>query len=317
MPHTPSAPKKPARAPSARPRLFFVGIPLGAHVLLARGHQLVGAAIGPLDLPGRRRLRRLLGPHAPLLGLPDLSDPAVQELILACAPDALLSYYWPKQIPATLLARFPLGAYGTHPSLLPRWRGPDPFFWAVASGEPETGVSLHHLAAEYDTGAVVATRTLAITAEDTAWSLARRIDRPALALLDYAASELRKGEPLPGVEQDESRASAAPSPNDEDLAIDWRRPADEVLRLIRAASPSPGATAAFGEALVEISAARACAPLPGLSAAEAWITEAGNVGICCGAGAIEVLGALDEEGKELDAEALLALSRDEPAPQNS
>lgn len=296
------------RATSDFPRIFFVGIPLGALCLLRGGHHVVGAAIGPRDLPGRRRLRRLLGHRAPLLGLPDLEDPAVQELVLATRPDALLSFYWPRRVPATLLAHFPLGAYGAHPSLLPRWRGPDPFFWAVRTGDTESGVSLHHLAAEYDTGDVVARHTLELSADETAWTLARKLDRPALGLIDQAAHELRAGVRLRGERQDEARATPALPPSDEELSIDWCSDAEDVLRLVRAASPSPGALAQFGDALVEVARARRAVVRPGFEISEAWLGDDGVV-VRCGEGAVEILAARDEDGEPLDPETLVELAR--------
>ena len=64
----------------------------------------------------------------------------------------------------------PLGAIGVHPSLLPRHRGPDPYFWAIESGDLETGVTAHRLEEEYDTGAILAQRRLAIDASWNSWT---------------------------------------------------------------------------------------------------------------------------------------------------
>src|SRR5262245_29427709 len=111
-------------------RIAYVGLPLGAWVLAQAGicPQLI--CLGHLDMPGARRVRRQLGRRALVLGQPDLREPGVIACLERFAPDALLSWFWPKRIPAAVLRLARLGAYGVHPSLLPRWRGPDPYFWA-------------------------------------------------------------------------------------------------------------------------------------------------------------------------------------------
>lgn len=261
-------------------RILYLGLPLGALCLSRAGLAPAAAALGPLDLPGRRRVRRVLGGRGCLLlGMPDLGDPGVRRALAEIRPDAILSWFWPRRIPEEVLAVAPRGAFGTHPSLLPRWRGPDPYFWAIRSGDRETGVTLHRLAPEYDTGAIVAQRRVAIADADDAWSLARRLDRPALELLVECARRLASGDPLEGVPQDDARATSAPAPGDADLAIDWRATVDDILRLVRAASPEPGAGATLGDSTVEVlEAGRWAGELPGaLRAAEALRTDEGPV----------------------------------------
>ena len=98
--------------------------------------------------------------------------------VRAAAPDLLVSWFWTKRIPARLLSVAP--AVGVHPSLLPRHRGPDPYFWAIDAGDETTGVTAHRLDATYDTGPILAQRTLEIRPSWDAWRLARALDRPSL-----------------------------------------------------------------------------------------------------------------------------------------
>jgi methionyl-tRNA formyltransferase len=259
-------------------RILYLGLPLGALHLGRAGFWPDLACIGHPDAAGMRRLRRVLGPRrALLLGRPDLDDPAVQETLAAARPDVLLSFFWPRRIPAAVLALPARGAFGTHPSLLPRWRGPDPYFWTIARGDVETGVTLHRLAGDYDTGPIVAQRTLAVPDGIDAWRLARRLDRPALQLLAECASRLARGEPLAGTPQDDALATWAPAPSAQELAIDWHRPAGEIVRLVRAAAPFPGATALLPEGLVRVVEARVAREPPprALEPAEAWQTPEG------------------------------------------
>ncbi|NOY93048.1 MAG: hypothetical protein GXP55_17830, partial [Deltaproteobacteria bacterium] len=170
-------------------QILYLGLPLGALQLMAHHHRPALVVLSPGDAPGRRRLRRRLG-DASLLEASTLDEPAARRRIEAARPDALLSFFWPRRIPEWLLALPPLGAYGTHPSLLPRHRGPDPYFWTLYDGDERSGVTLHELEAEYDTGAIIRQREIEVSASDDAWRLARRLDKPALELLAWAARAL-------------------------------------------------------------------------------------------------------------------------------
>jgi methionyl-tRNA formyltransferase len=233
-------------------RIAYVGLPLGALALARAGFAPCSICLGHPAAPGARRLRGQLGPGTLLLGKPDLNDASVCATLASARPDVLLSWFWPTRIPASVLALGQRGAFGVHPSLLPRWRGPDPYFWAIYSGDSETGVTLHRLATDYDTGAVVVQERLAIHARENAWALARRLDRLGLALLVQAARALSAGAPLLGSPQDEADASAAPPPPEALLSIDWRQDAGAIERLVRAAAPYPGALAELGGQVVEV-----------------------------------------------------------------
>ncbi len=251
---------------------------------------------------------RLAAEGTRVLERPDLKDPAVYDVIAARAPDVLLSFFWPKQIPASLLALPALGAFGTHPSLLPRWRGPDPYFWAIRMGDEETGVTLHRLEESYDTGAIVERIVVPIAEGHTSWTLARALDRPALALLCRAADRLSRGERLEGEPQPEAGVSYAPMPDEEELAIDWSEPAQDIVHLVRAAAPEPGARARLGDHEVDVLAARlARDPAPrALATAEAYRSKEG-VAVVAGEGAVVLERVRDEDGEPVDPGALLGI----------
>jgi methionyl-tRNA formyltransferase len=254
-----------------------------------------------------RRLRRRLGARGALvLGQPDLGEPAIRGLLASVRPDAILSFFWPRRIPAEVLALAPGGAFGVHPSLLPRWRGPDPYFWAIRSGDEETGVTLHRLGVQYDTGPIVAQWRLSIGADENAWQLARRLDAPALELLADCARDLDRGLALEGTPQPSEGVTSAPAPTDADLVIDWRHPAESIVRLVRAAAPYPGAAAMLGEQEVRVVDARVStvAVPAALRPAEAWLGPEG-VAVRAGSGAVLLERVRTEDGQPVNPAALL------------
>jgi methionyl-tRNA formyltransferase len=239
-------------------RILFFGLPLAAHLLARDGHNLVGCVLGLTELPGVKRVRALARDrrHMLVLAKPELEDESTLRALEATRPDVILSWFYPRKVPPRILSLPKLGAFGTHPSLLPRWRGPDPYHWAIRSGDAETGVTLHRLDGEYDTGNIVSSDRLTIGSDENAWTLARKLDRPALRLLRDAATRLAAGEGLEGTPQSDALASYAPLLGDDDLDVDWHRTTDEVLRFVRACAPSPGAIAEIGDHVVSLQRAR-------------------------------------------------------------
>ena len=153
--------------------------------------------------------------------------------------DLLVSWYWTRRLPARVLDRPRLGAVGVHPSLLPRHRGPNPFFAAIDAGDAVTGVTVHRLTPAYDEGDVLAQESLEV-GERNAWELARALDRPGLHALRRVVRRFIHGEILDAKPQREVDATWAPEPVGNLLSVDWRWPTERVLGRIRALSPVPG-----------------------------------------------------------------------------
>src|SRR5580658_2078483 len=191
-------------------RLVFFGLPLAALLLARDGHDIAWAALCRRGAIGTRRLTRRLGRERVAV-LPDLEGDEAFARVRDARPELLVSWFWTKKVPARVLALAP--SVGVHPSLLPRHRGPDPSFWAIDAGDEVTGVTAHRLEVEYDTGAILAQRTLPIDPAWNGWRLARALDRPSLGLLRQVVQAHAEGRPPAGRSQDEAQATAAPEPS--------------------------------------------------------------------------------------------------------
>jgi methionyl-tRNA formyltransferase len=294
-------------------RIAFVGLPLAALLLHADGHEIVWAGVCRRDALGTRRLRRTIGRDNVSM-MPDLERLCAS--VAARKPDLVVSWFWTRKVPASFRTIAPLGAIGVHPSLLPRHRGPDPYFWAIDAGDAVTGVTAHQLDDAYDTGAILARRELAIDPSWTAWRLAKRLDRPALALLRETVRAFAEGRPPAALPQDDALATDAPQPTDDDLEIRWTEDAASIERRVRAASPWPGAFTAIGDVALTLTRVRATTGFPKLIAAlepgEAIVRDDGIAMVRARDGAVELLAGRaddDDDERELDAPALAALIR--------
>lgn len=230
--------------------------------------------------------------HAERVGLPAYRlagrDPRLAELVAECAPELLLSVDYRYRVPAQVLDKPGLTSINLHPGLLPRYRGRAPLNWAILNGETELGLTAHLMAAEIDSGDIVAQERFALGDDEDVgdalrklYPLYERVVRSVVA--DLGAGGLRR------VPQDHARATTFPRRRPEDGRIDWREPADRVRRLVRAvADPYPGAFSDLNGGRITIWRA----VLDGGAAAEPGTVTAwcGRDQFCvaCGAGGLRI-----------------------------
>ncbi len=272
-------------------RIAFFGLPIAALLLSADGHEVVFAAICRSDALGTRRLRRKLGADRIVIR-PSLTSHDVVDRIRALAPDLIVSWFWTTQIPAEILSIAP--SVGVHPSLLPRHRGPDPVFWAIDSGDAQTGVTAHCLDREYDTGAILGQAAINIDPRWDSWALAKRLDRPSLNLLRATVAGFASGAPPTPIAQCDGDATDAPAPAEEMLELRWQWSTEKIERRVRAAGPWPGAFTVIGDTEVIVTRVEATDRYPkGLEPGEAVIVD-GYAVVATGTGAIRLLAGRDE-----------------------
>lgn len=168
-----------------------------------------------------------------------------EETVLGFGVEALVVANWERILPVWFLNRLTLGGWNLHPSLLPRWRGHNPYFHAIFHGDPETGVTVHRMTAAVDRGPILFQRRVPIAADETLGSLWNRLGSLAAACWIEAYPLVASGAPAvleqPPGEWPEALPVRAP-----DLTLHERRSVEESMRLVRAANPFYGAIAVIG-----------------------------------------------------------------------
>jgi phosphoribosylglycinamide formyltransferase-1 len=109
----------------------------------------------------------------------------------------LLAGYMKKLGPSTL-ERYKGRVINTHPALLPKFGGPGMYGARVHSavlqaGDRVTGVSVHLVDQDYDTGAVLAQTEVAVEPGDTVETLAARVQTRERAFLVEVLAEIAAG----------------------------------------------------------------------------------------------------------------------------
>ena len=70
-------------------------------------------------------------------------------------PELGVVYSMSQLLPEEVLNLFPRGIINAHPSLLPAYRGPNPYFRMFYDGATETGITIHYLDKGEDTGDII------------------------------------------------------------------------------------------------------------------------------------------------------------------
>jgi len=229
-------------------RILFYGTPAFALPTLRGlvGRHTVVVAVTQPDRPAGRGQRIEASPvkeAAIRAGLPvvqpvRLRDPGWADRLAAFAPDVAVVAAFGQILPRDVLAVPRRGSINVHASLLPRYRGAAPIAWAITRGEEETGITTFLMDEGMDTGPTLLQRPLAIEPDETAGELASRLAEVGAALLLETLDRLDRLEPRP---QDHAAATNAPRLRKGDGVLDWRRPARELVNLVRGLNPWPGA----------------------------------------------------------------------------
>jgi len=290
-------------------KLGFAGTPqfaVPALDALARSRHPVAAVFTQPDRPaGRGQTLHLsaVKQRALELGLPVHQPPTFKSEDAAATLrdlglDALVVVAYGLILPPAVLAIPRTGCFNIHASILPRWRGAAPIQRALLAGDTVTGVTIMRMEAALDTGPVLAVRSMPISERDSAGTLHDRLASAGAELIvetldavaDGSASE--RAQPAAGITYAEKIGKS-------EALIDWRAPAVEILRRVRAFNPWPIAESRFeGRQLriweAELTPAGPSPADPGAAArgaaAPGSVLAACNDGIdvACGSGALRI-----------------------------
>ena len=246
-------------------RLVFMGTPEIAvpvlAALVAAGHRVICVYTQPPRPAGRgrREMRSPVHCFAADNGIearcPEtLRDPGVQADFAALGADAAVVAAYGLILPPAILSAPGYGCLNVHASLLPRWRGASPIQHAIMAGDTETGVTIMQMDEGLDTGAIVLAEAVAITPATTAEQLHDRLSALGARLVTAALDGLAAGR-ITLQPQPDDGVTHAPKLTRADGALDWRRPAAELARKVRALNPWPGTWFACGGMRVRVLAA--------------------------------------------------------------
>ncbi len=266
------------------------GIPLLARVTEMAGEMLV---VSQPDRPAGRRLLMRATPIAAraresglrVLTPAKLRSAAAREAIREFQPDGLILVAYGQLVPADLLSVAQRPPLNVHPSLLPRHRGAAPVAGTILAGDQEGGVTLMVMTPELDAGPIVAQWSVPLTGRETTPELEIQLADLAAERVPAELDRWASGAIDP-VAQDDRAATLVRPFKRADGWIDWRRPAVEIDRQVRALQPWPGAWTTIDGRRLHVRRAR---PVAGVDEVPIGALMPGEVPcVACGVGALSL-----------------------------
>jgi methionyl-tRNA formyltransferase len=291
-------------------RLVYMGTAAFAvpslRALAAGPHEVVAVYTQPARAAGRGLKARPSPVHSAALELglvvhtPEtLKAPAEREVLAGFPADLAVVAAYGLILPKNILEEPRLGCINLHASLLPRWRGAAPIQRALLAGDTETGVTIIQMEPSLDTGPILATARVPITAKSTAASLHDALAELAARMVGPTIQQLASGRITPHPQPDHG-VTYARKVDKAEARLDWSRPATLLERQLRALNPWPGCwTEVDGERLLVLEGELAV----GVGAPGEVLDD--RLTIACGDGALRLTKVQRAGGRPLSADAFL------------
>lgn len=237
-------------------KVLFVGIPDMAYICLdglnMAGVNIVGVVGPKKDHPTYLDFKKFVNQrNLNFIEYDYLNDAFFINKIKDLKADIAVVCSFNYKVPEILLNSVKDGFINVHPSLLPEYRGPNPYSWTIINDEKETGVTLHFMNENFDTGDIINQKKLAISKDDTMGTLFNRLN---ILALDMLMETLKKYETtkLKGEKQPDGNFKVGSLLSEKALFIDYKKTADEIESLIRALNPFILARTNFRGTLLKI-----------------------------------------------------------------
>ena len=233
-------------------------------VLVGKGQMLCSLiegcmACGGVDVVGVLRYEKLMASRLKLkfvdffkpsventlikkYGLKDLNFKSVnsddfRRFLLKNNVDLMMVGTWREKISAETYDIPCLASVNVHPSLLPRYRGPNPYLQVIKNGEKFTGFTFHLLDEGFDSGAILYQKSVEIMPYYTSRELRDRVTFEVKQALPEFLVALDKGEIIP-LEQNSELATYFSNIAEDEMMLDFEcETADEIVARVKALHP--------------------------------------------------------------------------------
>lgn len=179
--------------------------------------------------------------HIGFIKSENVNSVEVQGYLENVKPELIVAVHLRKILHEEIFSQAARGAINVHPSLLPRYRGLSPQHQAILHGDDESGVTVHFIDADVDTGEIIVQKKFPVSEDDyivdvqvKMLAIYKKIVVEALGLLEDKAFK--------PMEQELAGSSYFAPLKRNDRKIDLSKSRLEIYRLVRAVSvPYKGA----------------------------------------------------------------------------
>lgn len=237
-------------------RVLFIGIPDMAYICLdglnLAGVNIVGVIGSKKNHPTYFNFKTFVeARELNFIEFDKLTDADFIDRVRALNADIAVVCSFNYKIPKVLLDSVKEGFVNIHPSLLPAYRGPNPYSSVIINGETETGVTLHYMDETFDTGDIIAQKIIPVSEIETMGTLFNRLNILGLDMLIETLQKFeneslnRQKQPIGAYKYGQSLAN-------ENIIINFEKTAQEIESFVRALNPFILAQTAFRGNMVKV-----------------------------------------------------------------
>ena len=169
--------------------------------------------------------------------LKSANGPLFRKLMVTLNVDLIIVGTWKERLDKDTFNLPTIATVNVHPSLLPKYRGPNPYLQNILHGEKYSGVTLHLVTEKFDKGPILKQEKVEILDTDTSQELRERSVRVARKLVSELITDLNN-KVLTPVAQNENLATYYPNISGDERMLDFEiQHSDEISRTIRALHP--------------------------------------------------------------------------------
>lgn len=169
--------------------------------------------------------------------LKSANGPLFRKLMVTLNVDLIIIGTWRERLEKDTFNLPTIASVNVHPSLLPKYRGPNPYLQSILHGEKYSGVTLHLVTEKFDNGPILKQEKVEILDSDTSQELRDRSVRTARKLVTELISDL-DNKVLTPVAQNEKLATYYPNISGDERMLDFKfQTSDEISRTVRALHP--------------------------------------------------------------------------------
>lgn len=175
--------------------------------------------------------------HLPVIKAKSANSKEFKNKLLELSPDILLVGTWGEKIKKEIFDIPQIASINIHPSLLPKYRGANPYSRAIMFGETKTGLSFHLINEKFDAGAIILQKEFPILKTDNAKTLKTRLCKEVTPMCKELLTKLET-EILITIKQNEDEASYYPHVKPEEIIIEPEKMTfEEIHNRIRGLTP--------------------------------------------------------------------------------
>lgn len=289
-------------------RVIFLGTPdFGVPALskIIERHNVIACVCQPDKVGARGKVeycavkKFALSHNIPLYQFERISRDGV-EALTALKPDIMVTAAYGQILSQQVIDIARHGIINIHGSLLPALRGAAPIQYAVLLGLKTTGITILNTVRKVDAGDIILQKSLEIKPYETNGELFERMSDLGAEAVVEALDLIEQGKAV-YTPQDEEQATFSGKITAEQEQINFGKPAEELINLVRALNPSPVAWTTWQGKRLKIHALRPCeATYQGIAGQVVEVTKK-RVAVMCGDGnAVYITELQAENSKRMD-----------------